>query len=229
MGRKLGLMFALFCVGTVLTQGMLLAYWAATGQIDKDKIGRMIAVAQGTESNPAATAAATDGKNDKGPTEPSSFDELDQLRSLKLRLVDLREENLKGGIVLMGGIKAHVDNERTWYSSIYANFYEELKKLREGAIREGRDRIREILEADSPKLAKDQIMQIIADNKIDDVVAILPAIPTSKRAKIISAFTSEEERAKLQTVLRMILEGYPDTTLVAKTKQDLEQFKNDNK
>ena len=230
MGRKLGLMFALFCVGTVLTQGMLFGYLASTGKLNKERIGRMIEVAQGIEPDPAGAAkSAKDVEKTKKEKEPPSFDEMDQVRSLKLRLYDLRELNLGSATTMMTDIKKFVETEKDNHNKLHTNFINALDEINAKKKTEGRDTIRELWEKGRPKWAKEHMLRMIEENEKDDVVAIFAAIPINQRVKIASEFKTEEEAEKLADILRRIRQGYPDTTLLNKTKNELEQFKTDEK
>ena len=227
MGRKLGLLFALFCVGTVLTQGLVFAYLTATGKLNKEKLGRMIAVAQGIEIAPIVVA--TNPNAEKENPETQSYDERDQGRSLKIRQMDLREMNQANNMTMMNDLKKHIDDEKKLHENVYDAF-KTVVDAKDGQIKQkGRDNIREIWEAVRPKQAKEQILQMVEAGEKEDVVAILSSMPISKRAKIISEFKEDAEKTKLNDLLRLIRTGEPEASIIDKTRQQLDRFKTDEK
>ena len=227
MGRKLGLLFALFCVGTVLTQALVFAYLTATGKLNKERVGRMIAVAQGIEPGPVAVAAHAAAE--KANQEPPSLDELDQARSLKIRQMDLRELNLTNGITMMDDLKKHIDDEKRIHETVHDAFKAALNVDGARIKQQGRDSIREIWETIRPKQAKEEILQMYEAGEKDDIVAILSSMPISKRAKIISEFKTDQETTKLNDLLRLIRTGEPAASIIDKTRQQLDRFKTDEK
>ena len=62
--------------------------------------------------------------------------------------------------------------------------------------------------------AKEQLMIMYEDERIDDVVTIVQAMSTEKRKDILAEFVSKEESTKLSDILRRIGEGMPITSLI---------------
>ncbi|HZZ73860.1 MAG TPA: hypothetical protein VFE24_16530 [Pirellulales bacterium] len=228
MGRKFGILFALFCVGTVLSLMLGIGYLSMTGKLNKEKIGRIIAVAQGLEIAAPPAAAPASSANKPAP-EAHSLDELDQMRSLKIRQMDLRELNLTNGMEMISSIKQYIDKEKQLHSEVHDAFKNELEERNRAVNKQSRDSLRELWEALKPKLAKEEILRMMETGAKEDIVAILSAMPISKRAKIVSEFKTEEDTAKLDELLQMIRQGQPETTIIDKTRQRLDQFKTDEK
>jgi len=62
--------------------------------------------------------------------------------------------------------------------------------------------------------AKEQILIMFDDERIDDVVTIVQAMPSEKRKDILAEFVSKDEADKLADILRRIGEGMPTTSLI---------------
>lgn len=107
------------------------------------------------------------------------------------------------------------------YERLKTAFEEQLGALRDGAKSTGRENVRLIWENIKPKLAKEQILQMLEANEINEVVAILSAVPIARRAKIISEFKTPAETAKVDEILRLIRQGVPETNLIDKTRSQV--------
>jgi hypothetical protein len=101
-----------------------------------------------------------------------------------------------------------------------------LQSLREGAIAAGRNNVREIWENIRPKQAKDQIVEMLKEEKgIDEVVSILTQMPIDRRAKIVGEFKTEEEKEKMTEILRLIRDGLPDVKMIDDAAAKLQEAK----
>jgi hypothetical protein len=230
MGRLLGLLVTLFvylCVGTVLTGLILAGYALNKGYLNKEKITKIIAVAQGTDTASAdATALSTDIAKPAETTEQTSIDEIENRRSVQSRDLELREQSLHSGLDQLRFEQRKMLDEKKTYDSLKTNFEKQLAELQTGAQATGRENIRLIWENIKPKQAKEQILQMIAAGEQADVVAIMSAMPIAKRAKIIGEFKTDEESKKLEELLRLIREGVPETKIINQARQQIKEFSN---
>jgi hypothetical protein len=69
--------------------------------------------------------------------------------------------------------------------------------------------------------AKEQLLMMYDDKRIDDVVTIIQAMPTEKRKDILAEFVQKGEADKLADILRRIGEGMPTTSVIDRAAEGL--------
>jgi len=232
MGRLLGRIgggLAVLCVATVFSLTLIAGYLWTHGYLDNEKMARMLAVAQGIESAPLAATQADSGNADKAappadPGEQPSFEDIERLRGIKARDLELREGAVQNGLERVRFEQRKLADELDRYQRLRTSFEGVLQEAHDKTRLAGRDNIRLIWENIKPKQAKDQILQMIDDGQQNEVVAILSGISINKRAKIIMEFKTEDEVKKLSELLRLIREGVPDILTIDQAREELKTF-----
>lgn len=217
---KLAALLAYVCVATMIAQASALVYLRATGRLDDAKLARLSDAFQGIERKPDSEA-----KPDP-PAEPSLLEEpslelRDSARDLATRNLELREQAVKSALDRVLYEKNALTQEKERYELIKRTFEEQLAALREGALSSGRESVRLIWENIKPKQAKEQILQMLEDNELNEVVTILTAMPIARRAKIVSEFKTADEAEKLDEILHQILDGVPEVDLIDDTNDQV--------
>jgi hypothetical protein len=205
ISRLLGLVTSLvayFCVATCLAEAIMIGYAWSAWQLDRKKLVQVLAIAYGID--------LAEGRHDAQsgqppPPEQVSLEEIAKARAIHVRHLELREQALK-----------------TRYEKEKEDFEARLLALQQDAQSGGIAQLTSILEKIKAPQAKEQILRMLADNQIDEVVAMLNDMQGSKRAKIIGEFKTPEESEKLSEVLRRIREGAPKADLAKKTEQQLQ-------
>lgn len=221
VGRALnvcGALFAYLCVATVLAEATSLAYLWSKGKLNEETVLRVVAAANGIEHPRPSQQTAS-----REESKQVSLEDLARARALKSRDLELREQSLADNVAV---VKAEYDkliDEKNRYERIKAAFRTQLDELYEGALADNRETARLILESLKPKQAKDQILRMVQDGEINDVATLLSTMPTTKRAKILGEFKTEEEAATLAEILKLIREGVPETALIEDAMKQLEQ------
>jgi len=221
VGRLLSGVTALlvyFSVATLLTAATGAAYLRFTGKLDNHKIQKLLAIARGQEEHATAPEAKNPAANDPVQT---SYQERAEARGLAARDLELREQALKGGLGLIQSEKDIVLSEKERFDGRVSAFHKQLDALRAEALLSGRGNVRQILENMKPKQAKEQVLKMIEVEEMNEVVLLLSSLPTSKQAKIVSEFKSEEEASKLGEILRLIRQSVPEVSLIDRTKQQI--------
>ncbi len=222
MRRILSLLATLIlclCVGTTLTAAGGVAWGWMQGYWDRDRVTRAVAALHGVEL--ASAAAPTEASAGAGPAH-----DLEALKARARRDVELREQAVQAGISQLRFLQEKLDADRTRYDQLWAGFQSQLQSLREGAIAAGRNNVREIWENIRPKQAKDQIIEMLKEEKgIDEVVSILTQMPIDRRAKIVGEFKTEEEKEKMTEILRLIRDGLPDVKMIDDAAAKLQEAK----
>lgn len=104
--------------------------------------------------------------------------------------------------------------ERQRFDERRGEFDQKLAEIRQGAQEEGIQEVKRTLQSLDAVQAKDQLLRIYEDERIDDVVNIIQAMPIDKRKDILAEFVSKDEADKLADILRRIGEGIPTTSLI---------------
>jgi len=114
---------------------------------------------------------------------------------------------------------AELRTERDRFDERLTSFRRELEEIREGVQKEGLQDVQRTLQALDPDQAKQQLLIMYDDERIDDVVTIVQAMSTDKRKDILAEFVSKDEADKLAEILRRISEGMPTSSLIDKASK----------
>ena len=212
-----------FCAATLLAQLIIVGYLGATWKLNREKVIQMLAIAQGVDLFAAEEEARID-EEEIPPEEPSYQDWLDR-RATMFRDVEVREEALEDALARLKSDQQQLAQKRDAHERLQATFQAQLLALKETAEGEGRQTVASILESIKPAQAKDQILQMLDNDEIEEVVILLKDMSDTKRAKIIAEFKTPEEGAKVAEVLRLIRQGEPQSSMVSQT---LGQNQDDN-
>jgi DNA polymerase III delta subunit len=85
--------------------------------------------------------------------------------------------------------------------------------------------VQRTLETIQPGQAKEQILLILdedGENSMNDVVAMIRAMPLDKRKKIFGEFKSKVEVDKMHDILQQLREGEPEISLIRDAQQQLQ-------
>jgi hypothetical protein len=228
MGRVLGMLSAAFtylCIGTVLSLCLLLGFAFSKGYLEKGKVTKIIAVAQGLDESAATSGNPADAIKPSETQEQPSLEDIEKRRAVQVRNLELREQALQSGMERVRFEQKKLAEDKDNYDRITAAFEKQINELHTGALAMGRENIRLIWESIKPKQAKEQILQMMQANEQEDVVAILSAMPIGKRAKIIGEFKTDEENKKLDEILDLIRRGMPETKVVNRTEEQVNAAK----
>jgi hypothetical protein len=81
--------------------------------------------------------------------------------------------------------------------------------------------VQRTLQSLDPEQAKEQLLIMYDDKRIDDVVTILQAMSTDARKDILAEFTTPGDVEILADILRRISEGMPVSSLIKETDEKL--------
>jgi hypothetical protein len=213
-----GSLFVYFAVGTLLAQTLLVGMIAWKWELNRDRLIQMLALAQGVDLFAMRETALV--KEEK-LAEQVSFDEIRATRAMKYRNLELREQALASGLAQLRTEQQNLAEQRRRFTVTHNAFQKELADMREGAIAQGLDEVRRILETVKPAQAKIQLLEMLNNNELDTVVMLLSGMSDQKRAKIIGEFETAEEELQIAEVLERILEGAPDATLADTAEEKL--------
>ncbi len=208
-------LFLYFCAATLLAQLIIVGYLGATWRLNREKVIQMLAIAQGIDLFAAREEAQSD--EEEIPPEELSYQDWIDRRATMFRDVELREVALENALARLKTDQQQLAQDRKALELLQAGFQTELLALQQGAEVEGRQTVARILESIKPKQAKDQILEMLDNEELDEVVILLRDMTESKRAKIITEFKTPEENEKISEVLRLIRQGEPQSSMASQT------------
>ncbi len=213
-----GSLLVYFAVGTLLAEVLLVGMIAWKWNLNRDRLIQILALAQGVDLFAMRETALV---KEVKIAEQVSFDEIRATRAMKYRNLELREQALASGLAQLRTEQQNLAEERRRFTLTYDNFQKELTDMREGALAQGLDEVRRILETVKPDQAKIQLQEMLNNDELDNVVMLLSGMSDQKRAKIIGQFETAEEEQQIAEVLERILAGTPDATLADATQEKL--------
>jgi hypothetical protein len=216
----LGTIVACICVATVIAAAILGIYYTRTWQLDREKLVRMLAVAEGADLEAIVEAAR--GQKEAPSTEQPSYEQILEARAAKTRNLELREQALRSGLAQFQTAQRKLADDRKQFQQLRESFQGELLAMEKGAVATGREEARRTLETLKPKQAKELVVQMIERKELDEVVVLLAGMTETKRGKIIAEFKTPEDLQQVGEVLRRIRQGLPNTGVAENTQRQLQ-------
>ena len=203
--------FAAFCVATVLTQLILMGYFLVQGTLNGTTTTKVIALLNGIDISGSRLQQILRESEDR---EQPDFDEILEARKMKSYDMDIRLRSQKEFRDDLSTMLAELNDERARLDERLNSFRTELEEIRQGAQKKGLQDVQRTLQALDAPQAKEQLLIMYEDERIDDVVTIVQAMSTEKRKDILAEFVSKDDSSKLAEILRRIGEGMPITSLI---------------
>lgn len=220
MGKLLGILgaaVAYFCIGTVVALAIIVGVFIHQTQLNRDKWTRMLAAAYGVEM-PAEKTPSENVAQPQTPPEQPAFEEVLDRRARAIRDIELREQTLYTLRRDMRQQQQMLAEETKRLKQLREKFENELAEMRDGALAAGLDEVRRTLENIKPKQAKEQILKMLNDDRLDEVVELFSQMSDAKRAKIVAEFKTPEEADQLSRILKRIRDGVPLAETTDKTR-----------
>jgi hypothetical protein len=211
MISKLSSVFAAFCVATVLTQIILFGYFLTRGVVNGETTTKVVALLNGIDISGNRLQQILRQSEDR---EQPDFDDILEARKMESYDMDLRLRSEKEFSEQLSVKLAELTDERQSFDERRASFRRELEEIRAGAQKQGLQDVQRTLQSLDAAQAKEQLLIMYEDERIDDVVTIVQAMSSEKRKDILAEFVSKEESDKLAEILRRIGEGMPITSLI---------------
>ncbi|MAI32323.1 MAG: hypothetical protein CBE00_05410 [Planctomycetaceae bacterium TMED240] len=209
---------AAFCVATVLTQVILLTYFLIRGTLNHNSAIQLIALVNGIDvSGMRLQEIYRQSENYEQP----SYAEILAQRKMNSLDMDLRLRSQQQFRDELSVMLADLRTDQDRFSDRLLAFRNELKQLTDEAQENGLQDVQRTLQSLDPEQAKEQLLIMYDDKRIDDVVTILQAMSTDARRDILAEFTAPGDVDILADVLRRISEGMPVSSLIKETDEKL--------
>jgi hypothetical protein len=211
-----------FCLATFIAQIILLAYFGLAWKVNRGRLVQALAVLQGVDLL-ALRGEPEDDLADVG-SEQVSYEQVLETRASQVAHLQLREQALKDGLDQLRFEQNKLATARQEFQQLKQSLDAQLLAMQENATSQGMTDVRSKLEAIKSKQAKELLLEMLNSGETNAVVTLLSGMPTTKSAKIISEFKTDEEMEQIAKVLRLIREGSPASELAAGTKEKLNQL-----
>ncbi len=211
MIEKLIKAFGAICIGTVVTQLILLGYFMARGSLDADGLTKMVALLNGIDISGDKLVRII---NRVDSSEQPDFNEILQNRTMQSLDMDLRLRSQKMYDDELTRKSAELQLAQERFDKRREAFERKLDEVKLGAQEEGTKELIRTMQALESGQAKDQLMKIYEDQRIDDVVNIIQGIPIDKRKDVLAEFDTPADQDILHEILQRIGDGMPTTQLI---------------
>lgn len=216
MISKLTQAFVAFSIGTTLTVMVMCGYFLSRGSINGETLTKVVALMNGIDITGDRLREILRQSED---SEQPDFDEILEARKMESYDFDVRlrsQQELSDEISTM---LADLQDREERFDSRLTAFRQELKEIRAGAREQGLVDVQRTLQTLDAAQAKEQLLIMYDDERIDDVVTIIQAMSSDKRKDILAEFVEGENPEKLAEILRRISEGIPTTALIDKASE----------
>ncbi len=203
-------MFGAFCIGTVITQFIMLGYFAWRGTLSADTTTKVVALLNGIDITGERLVRIM---NKADASEQPDFEEILADRAMKSFDMDLRLRSQKTFDDELTKMVTDLRENTARFDQRREAFERKQEEYRQGTQDAGMKEVQRTLLALAPDQAKDQLMRIYEDQRIDEVVSIIQGMPLDKRKDILAEFTTADEAEKLNEILRRISEGLRTTSM----------------
>jgi len=209
MIRSMMRAFAAFASGTVLTQLILLGYFVASGNFNHETGVKIISLLNGIDISGNRLQQILRASEDR---EQPDFEEILEARQREGMNMDLRLRSQSKAKAHLSEQLAALTNESQIFDERREDLFKELDRLKNGALSQGLQEVQRTIQALEPEQAKQQLKLMYDDERIDDVVSIVKAMPMDKRSDILAEFDDDEKI--LYEILGRFREGLPMAELI---------------
>jgi hypothetical protein len=208
-----------FALGTVIAEGIVVAWLCSSGRLDAERLAHVVAVLQGVR--PAEGPGAVAPPKEEPAPVGIPYEQVLEARAVKDKNLQFREMALAGAVAQLKTDQRELADAEKRYQQQLAAFNARLQAVAQSAKTSGRDEVRRILEVLKPKQSKELVLGMLDNKEEDEVVLLLSGMADSKRAKLLGEFKTPEETKKIEAVLRRIRQGVPEAPLAERAKEQL--------
>ena len=226
MLRMLTAALIYFCAATLMAQGIGVGILWAQGKLNQDNWYQLLAMVHGVDTD--AIRKEWEMKNVADENPQASFEAVSAARLEKSLMLSLRRQAIAKALEDLRALQSDVKTDRKRFDELVAGFEQRLKQLEDATTDAALIEVQRTLESLDPKQAKEEILMILAEDEVtggeqgmNDVVAIVRAMPLDSRRNILGEFKSKPESEKLHAILQRLRQGEPEITEIRNTRNEL--------
>jgi hypothetical protein len=197
-----------FAIATLLAQVALVAIGVSQGALTKAKLNRIRDILHSPDESATASGSS------ELEVEMPSYEEILAARAVEFRTLEMREEIVRQNVNLINRERLELTSKRDEFDRAQQAFEQKLSEMESEALLAGEENVRETIATMKPQQAKQQIMLMLERGEMEKVVALLAAMPTTKRAKVVAEFQTADDAARLNEILERMGEGEPLAQIV---------------
>jgi hypothetical protein len=210
--------FGAFCVATVLTQFIMLGYFLTRGSVNGSTATKVVALLNGIDISGNRLQQIMRASEDR---EQPDFDDILEARKMESFDMDVRLRSQKEYRDELATMLADIKEKGARLDERITSFRADMENISKNAEKEGVIDVQRTLQSLDPVQAKEQLLIMYDDERIDDVVTIVKLMSSEKRSSVLGEFVDTKEAEKLSEILRRIGEGMPTTALIDDTREGL--------
>lgn len=212
MAGLIRLMFPLvgfFCTATVVTALSCYGYLRHSGQLDDDKIFRLVALLHDVDLEKIAQ------KNDEitepeVPPEETSYEQSQEILQVATLHLQSKRDDLDKQLANFDAKFRQLNTQNQLYQGYHREVEVYLEKVKKEAENDGLLAVRNQLQNLTPKKqAKPLLIAMIKENRTKQVILLLNGMSAKKRSDILKTFDSAEDLDMLYEIQEQMLDGDP--------------------
>jgi len=222
IGKLLGLIVSIVaavCVATVIAAVALIAFYAQSWKINRERFVQAVVILQG--KTPESLLPPPPPKKEKDSEQPA-YDQVLAAQGLKSRDLEQREMTVRTNIQQFQEELNKIVEEKRRVQSVCDDLQAKLDEMNASAASAGTETVLQTFQSLKPKQAKELISQRLEKGDLDVVVRLLAEMSDSKRAKIIAEFKTPTEMEQIGAVLDRIRQGQPAKGMIDETGKKLQ-------
>lgn len=197
-------MFSAFCVATVIALMIVVGIMAAKGNLHRETLTQALALVNGID----VTGASLEKVVQSTQEQPSpTWEEVLRERAMMSQELQMRQDALARESESLKKLWLEFKEKETAFDRRREEYFAKVAENEKKMIDERLQQVERTIEELAPDQAKEQLVQMLAIDRMDDVVAIIQVMPPAKRKKILGEFTDQADATKLHQVLMRMLEG----------------------
>jgi hypothetical protein len=229
MSKLIDMLFGLiayFCVATVITLGLIVAYWWRTDRLTNDKIFRVMAVLQDVDLQKMATVEKK-SPDEVPPAEPS-VNEVMHNQQLMDRNFEVKQLALERGKQEYNARWQLLVDKTDRYDQVARSWQARLKQEQELTTQQNLATVVNQLQQLAPEKAKEQLMLFIEEDKMDDAILLMSKMSEGNLKKILKTLETEKELAKFHEMHVRIMQRGAENKDLEKTLGQLDALDGKN-
>ena len=232
MGAMIRFLFPLiayFCVATVITVGAGYGYLLHTGNLDDEKLFRIVSILHGVDLDELEAEQSTDEA--EVPPEELSYKQHQKQTRVAVLHLQAKEDDLKKQLDEFHSQFKQINTAYGRYEKYRDEVEDYLNQRKEEALESGLVNVRTQLQNLHPEnQAKPLLKQMLVEGRTDVVILLLSGMSSRYRNEILKTFDDDKELSLLRNMHDQMLAGHPERTFIEDQIQKLENLKQqDNK
>jgi citrate synthase len=210
--------FAAACVATIIAQLIIVGIMAFKGNLHADTVTQALALVNGID----VTGSQLEKVVQKAQDQPvPTHDEVLRKRALLSQELQMKQDSLSRQEETIKKQWLDLKSQTVEFDRRRQDFYTKVEEIEKKLVDEGTKQMQATFEELAPDQAKEQLLLMLADERMDDVVALIKVTSPTKRKKILGEFIDKEDATNLHKVLMRMLDGEPASSLISDARDSL--------